>query len=352
MKNIVNYINKYGDKSFKEKGFTNLDFSILSIIPYIDYKESVNYNEPLGTFLSRFLFYTDKKEYIESTVGGKEIYSLIEVMVEKKRYKDILVSDYVYKVNDSEQFAAITYQLDNKNKFIAFEGTNNLLIGWEEDFTYSYLELTPADKDAIKYLNRVISIFDKNIYVGGHSKGGRLALISSMYISRFKQDKIRKIYSFDGPGISLEQLESKEYKLVANKFIHIIPNYSIVGLLLRHDNNYKVVKSSKMDISAHFMFTWYVDDDDFIYTELSNVSKKLDNSIVEWLDEHTVEERKLIVKSIFNIFRDNNITSVNELKNIKNIYNIITSSRSYDNDTLKVIKNFLTFNVSSIIKNK
>ena len=34
------------------------------------------------------------------------------------------------------------------------------------------------------------------------------------------------------------------------------------------------------------------------------------------------------------------------------LYNIITSSRSYDDDTLKVIKNFLTFNVSSIIKNK
>lgn len=352
MKSILNYIDKYGKYTFKDKEFNNLDSAILSIIPYIDLKESSSFKEPLSTFISRFLFYTDKKEFINETVNGKEIYSLAEEIIKTDRYKDILVSDYVYKVNSEEQFAAITYHLDNKNKYIAFEGTNNLLIGWEEDFTYSYLELTPADKDAIKYLNRVISIFDKNIYVGGHSKGGRLAQVSSMYISRFKQDKIKRIYSFDGPGISLEQLESKEYKLIANKFIHFIPNYSIVGLLLRHDNNYKVVKSSKIDIDAHSIFTWHIADDDFIYTELSNLSKKLDKSIVEWLEEHTLEERKLIVKSIFNIFRDNNITSINELKSIKNIYNIITSSRSYDNDTLKVIKNFLTFNVSSIIKNK
>ena len=352
MKNIINYIKKYGDISLKEKPLNNLDSAILTIIPYIDFKEDIIEKIDLNTFLSRFILLTDKNKFIKSGLYKNDIYNLIEELLDKKRYKDILVSDYIYKIDDNEQFGAITYHLNKNTKFIAFEGTNELLVGWEEDFTYSYLDLTASDKDAIKYLNRVINIFDKNIYIGGHSKGGRLSVISGMYISRFKKNKIKRIYSFDGPGLSKEQLYSKNYSLIENKIIHIVPNYSIVGLLLRHKDNYKVVKSTKIDINAHNIFSWYIDEDDFIYTNLSNISKKLDKSIILWLEEHTPEERRIIIKSIFNTFRDLNLTTLDDIGKIKNLFNLLLINKNYDKDTIKVIENFLTFNIAFIIKER
>ena len=352
MKNIIDYVRKYKNTTFKEKEFNILDSAILSIIPYTDIKEPISKKETLNNYLYKFFLYTNKKDYTNNTFKGKDNYVLIEELMDSIRYKDILVSDYIYKVNKEEQFAAITFYLDNNTKYIAFECTNSPLIGWEEDFTYTYLELTLSDKDAIKYLDKAINVFDNTIYVGGHSKGGRLALLSSMYLPKLKRNKVKKIYSFDGPGLSEKQFKSKEYELVKDRFIHILPNYSVIGLLLNHDDNYKVAKSSKIGAEAHAIFSWYIEEDDFKYTNLSSLSIRLENSIKKWLDNHTLEERRLIVKSVFNIFRDNNIYNLYELKNIRNIYNIIIHNNNYDKDTIKVIKNFLKFNISYIIKDK
>lgn len=349
MKNILNYIKEKGDKTFKELEFNNLDSAIFSLLSYIDFTDTLDKEISLNDALTRFLLYKEKNAFYKNGFFQDDLEKLVNTLLDRNRYKDIIVEDYVYKLNNNEQFGVLVLRFDNK-KYISFEGTDDKLVGWEEDLTFGYNELSASDNDAIKYLKKAISLFDKEVYVGGHSKGGRLAIVSTMYLPNIKKNKVKNIYNFDGPGLLNKMFESKEFKSIEDKIVHIIPNYSIVGLLLRHNNNYKVAKSRRIDIYSHSIFTWEINNNDFLYTSLSNVSKKLDISILEWLEEHTEDEMRIMTKSFFNIFRDNNIDSVVDLFKIKNIYKILNNSSKYGDDMAKIIRHFLEFNIKSIFK--
>ena len=349
MKTITNYIEENGDLPFSILKFNNVDSAILTLLTYLDFNDIFIKNITLNDLLRNFILYKDKKEYIERGFYQKDMYNLAESLLDKKRYKDMIISNYVYRLKNNEQFGAMTFNFDN-TKYIAFEGTDETLVGWEEDLACSYLELTPSDKDAIEYVKKEIKMFDKKIYLGGHSKGGRLALTSSMYLPKYKSKKIINIYNFDGPGLLEKLYNSNKYKNIENKIIHIIPKNSIVGLLLTHNNKYQVANTNRIDVNSHSPYFWEIDDIDFKYTELSTISKKLDISISEWLEKHDNYERKLITKSIFNIFRDHEITTVTELFTFKNIVNIFINNKELDNDTKAILKDFFSYNIKSIIK--
>ena len=154
----------------------------------------------------------------------------------------------------------MTFKVNKKFIYVSYEGTDHLLSGWKEDFELAYKFPIESQKYAIEYLNKTIGFFDKNIVIGGHSKGGNLALVASMYAKKSIKKKIIKIYSNDGPGLRKKEIESKEYKSIEEKYIHIIPNYSVVGLLLRHTSNYKVIKSTRKDLMAHSIMTWQINN--------------------------------------------------------------------------------------------
>ena len=102
------------------------------------------------------------------------------------------------------------------------------MVGWEEDFKLSYEFPVPAQTDAIKYLNKNISLFDKKVIVCGHSKGGNLSLVGSMYTNFLKRTKIKEIYSFDGPGLRKKEFLSKRFKQTEKKYKHFICNQSMI----------------------------------------------------------------------------------------------------------------------------
>ncbi len=349
MKTISNYIEEYGDLSFSIFKFNILDSAIFSLLSYLDLTDIYIKDSTINEVLTNFLLYRDKKEYIKKGFYQKDMYELVNLLLDKKRYKDIIISNYVYKIDEKEQFGAMTFTFDNI-KYISFEGTDEKLIGWEEDMACSYLELTPSDKDAIKYAKKEIKLGDKEVYLGGHSKGGRLAITASMYLPSYKKRRIANIYNFDGPGLLETLYNSKKYKSIENKIIYTIPKNSIVGLLLNHNNNYKVVNTNRIDIYAHLIFYWEIEDRDFKYTELSTISKKLDKSISLWLEEHDNYERKMITKSIFNVFRNQELTTVVEVFSFKNMISLFMNSDEFDKDTISILKDFFTFNIKNIIK--
>ena len=349
---IKNYIDKYGDVPFSSKEINNIDYAIFSALPYLDFhriivgKKKITLNEAL----SKFVFFADRKEYIKIGFFQKELYEIVLKMIDKRRYKDLYVSDYVYKLTDVEQFGALTYHLPNRSKIIAFEGTDDNLVSWEEDLAMANTTLAPADKDAIEYLDKMISFFDKKIVVIGHSKGGRLSITSSMYMSEFKQNKIQEIYSFDGPGLLDNELSKMEYQRIKLKIKHFVPNYSVVGMILNHDIKDIVVKGAYIDFRSHSVFDWLVEETDFQKAPLSDISQKWHDSALEWLKIYTPDERKAIFRQIFNVFRDLEITGLAEIFTVKNILNILLKSRKYDDDTKKILKNFFAFTIKNLIK--
>ena len=354
MYDIFGYIKKYGNVSFKDKEFNVIDSMIFSAITYIDYSNIVGKKKVNLSFaLRNFLCIYSIKDYIRSASVEKETIKLAKLMIKSKRYSEVEVYNYEYKLTDVEQFGAITFKMPDGNVFVSYLGTDDNMVAWFEDFNMIHQFPVPAQKDAIKYLNKTVSLFDKKVFVGGHSKGGNLGLVAAMYCNPFIRLKIKKIISLDGPGLRYKEITSKRYKKVHERYEHIIPNYSVIGLLLRHAGTYKVVKSKSISpAESHLVFSWMLEDDNIKEVKLSSVSKKLDNSILIWLDEHDDVTRREMVYRVFSAIREAGITNVKHFGNLKNLYNLIKNIHGLDVGTKTLIKDFFKFNVGYLVSKK
>ena len=231
---FFDYIEYYGDYTFEEKEFNEIDNAILSMLAYVEYNgivsEGNEEKKSLGE-ISKEYFAKYTKEDIENHISGmRTAIELLKAVGDKKRFKDILAFNYLYSGTSESQFSACTFDLGNKTYYVAFEGTDSLISAWEEDCKMAYTFPVEAHKKAKKYL-RKFTFKNVKLIVGGHSKGGNLALVGSMYTNFLVKSKIKRVYSNDGQGLRDEQLNSWRYKKLENKYIHIIPDSSIVGLL-------------------------------------------------------------------------------------------------------------------------
>ena len=356
MKNILSYLKKYKNKTFSEMEFNEIDNVIFSSITYSEFKgiipEDRNYiylNDALIRFVNKYTLKDAKK----LGFAQKDSYKIIQEIIDSKRFSDVIVYGYRYKSSKDMQFCAMIFKVRKLFTYVAFEGTDHLLSGWKEDFEMVYRFPVTAHNEAIDYINEMVNIFDKHVIVGGHSKGGNLALVASMYAHPIIRHKIKEIYSNDGTGLRQEQIESHNYRKVENRLIQILPNYSLVGLLLRHNDNLTVIKSSRKDILAHAVLTWEVEDTKFKRSTLSNISKKLDKSIIEWLDDNDDEKRKKMITEVFKALEDAGIENLYDMKSVKNAINVIKKLSKLDKETKDLVSSFLSYNWNYVLnKNK
>lgn len=335
--NIYDYVKKFGIYDFNKKEFNEIDNLILSVVMYLDFTGIVDYKKNKRDLRSVGLDYLhthNQKEISKLGRAQKDAYKLLKLLIDSKRYKDILLSNYRYISSIDSQFSALTFEIDKKLKFIGFEGTDELLSGWKEDAYMSFKFPVDAQQYAINYINEVVSIFDKNIIVAGHSKGGNLALVATMYSKFYINKKIQKVYSNDGPGLKKEEFESKKYRKIKDKYIHIIPDNSLVGILLKNDS-YHVIKSYKKNILCHSASTWLIDNDHFITSFQSKKSKNTEMKLEECLDKIPYSTKELIINNIFSEYEKKGINNINEIKNIKSTINIIKKINKVDIETKK-----------------
>ena len=77
--------------------------------------------------------------------------------------------NFSYNCNSNSQFSAVTFDLGDGLYFIGFEGTDELISGWEEDCEMSYKFPVEAHILAKKYINK-FTISNAKLILGGHSK--------------------------------------------------------------------------------------------------------------------------------------------------------------------------------------
>lgn len=338
--NLIDYAKDLGNDTFKAKSFNEVDALVLSILPYIDFKDAVPAFKKDAITLSEAAHKLDinllkaKGTFIGNT------YKLLDILSRCERYKNIKLYNYMYIVNTEMQFGALTMRLPDKSTFIAFAGTDSSIVGWEEDFKMAYMYPGVGQKYATVYLNNAIKLLDKNIRIGGHSKGGNLAICGAMNSKFFIKPRIKQIYNFDGPGFLKEQIESKEYKSVQKKINMYIPEQSIIGMILYHTPDYKVVKAKHFSILQHDVFNWKLDKNGFILSKQNKRSKNLEKRLTKKLENISISERLSLVENMFNLFKKNNIKDTKEIK-IKSIFKLIKSFKELDKETKNQLIEFL-----------
>lgn len=342
--NLFSYVDKYGNSSFEEMPFNEVDNAVFSSLSYVSLYGIVpsnRYNKIKIREASDkyFSLYPSNKKYIWAV---KYAVKLFKAISNTRRYGDLHLYNYVYEASDEKQFSAVTIEITPKLLYVSFEGTDHLVSGWKEDFMMTYMFPVASQKKAIDYINRRFIFDRKEIILGGHSKGGNLAMVAGMYANIFVRNKIIRIYNNDGPGLLREYFESKEYERIKDKLVSIIPNYSVVGLLLYHDNDYVVVRASKKGAMSHDIHTWVVADKSFMRAELDCYSKTLEIKIINWLNKYTKLERKRFVFAMFDIFYKAKVESLMEIvENKMIIFELISRSRELDEVDRKMLRDFI-----------
>ncbi len=319
---IYEYLEKYKDIDINEYPWNNMDNLLLSILVYI----------PLNSFFGTKTFNEMCELIINCDIPNKseflapKIKNIIEIIKDYKRYKDLKFKNFENMLNNNTQFGAMVCKIRN-NKIIVFKGTDRSIIGWIENFRCMYEYPTMTQSFAIKYLNNNISLFDKNITVVGHSKGGNMSMCSVMELNNFKFNKIKKVVNFDGPGFRKKEYESIKYKKMSKKLINIVPSNSYIGVLMYNDN-YKIIKTNAHGLSIHYPIYWCYKENDLVSDKLSKISENLHNKSTKELSNIDEESVKEYFESAFKIF-ENKETNIIKF-NIIDIFKLIRSVKGLD----------------------
>jgi hypothetical protein len=337
MNNILDYLEWRGDLSFEQDPFNEVDNLILSTLAYIDFDGIVSFEVKSGRVV---LADIAQKAYdaidLEAPSSKNPFFVQIPGLLCKVaatvRFGRLELSNYINRINfdNSEQFSAIVFSLSNNLHYIAFRGTDDTLIGWKEDFQMSFMDVVQAQKDAVEYVKYILHDLEGSIYLGGHSKGGNLAVYAAASLEEVN-DRILAVYNNDGPGFQEKFLESEGYHNVLNKLHTIMPKSSIVGMLMEHLENYVVVNSNQIGIGQHNVFSWEVLGNHFVYKpSLKKSSIILNRAIRGWLSKISVEERATFVEEMFDIIYSTGLITVSALS---------TEKQTAANGMIKAYKN-------------
>lgn len=343
MENINDYLIKYGNLTFVEKTFNEIDYLILARLSYI----------PFESILKTFEKETIGNLYTISTTLEKDSIRynwptdilFLKLMGESKRFKDLIISDFVYILDKEEenQFAAIMIHLDDGINYISYRGTDSTFVGWKEDFYLSFKTHINSQVSAKKYLEKVAKKYPNNNFIlGGHSKGGNIAIYASAFCKDDIKNRILSIVNYDGPGFMKEVIESKEYNSILDIITTIVPQNSIIGRCMYHKGDFIIVESTQTGIMQHDVYSWNIDDDRFVYMDdLTKQSDFVDNTITKWIEVVDSEQRKQIIDVIFDILYRSDYTNFYQLTEnwIDSARYLTQKYHNLDEETKKIILN-------------
>ncbi|WP_417046606.1 Mbeg1-like protein [Enorma massiliensis] len=324
--------------TFNQKPFGPVDAAVLSQACMIDGAGVVPEPSALPSLIDRAvtLLAPDSRgvtfanlmrsELFEGMFTGlvpDDIRRLLMALAASPRYRDLRLCGYrsVFDEASRTQFAATTFTWRNAFSFVGFCGTDVSATGWRENFDMAYMDEVPAQGLAREYLEHMASRLPGELHVGGHSKGGNLALYAALTCSAGACERISRVWCLDAPGFRAGRFAAEDFTrlalragagdedsaanagtLRACKIERIIPQDSLVGVLLECPVPARVVRSNAQGLMQHSVFTWEISDDrsDFVEAErLGEGLQALHDVLAEWLASMDDERCEQVVDALF-----------------------------------------------------
>lgn len=318
MANILDYIDWRGDLSFEVSPFCTIDALILAQLSYVPFEGIIEerFGRPVPLTVAAMRFDPEKVPEKLRIISFKEDCELIEKLKGTVRFGNIMLDGYISETSGGQgkQFAALTCILPDGRRFVSFRGTDDTIVGWKEDFNFSYLNETPSQKRAVSYLNDNLSDSEYRLILGGHSKGGNLSVYSAMKCNDGIRSRIDRIFDLDGPGFRDETASSEEYRRIIGRIESIIPESSLVGQLLTANVHHSIVRSSASGIGQHSIYSWQLKGTRLEQAqELSTTGSIINKTMSSWLSSMDDESRRMLVKAIFDVLEAPEAETFSEL---------------------------------------
>lgn len=361
MANILDYLKWRGDIPFTQVTLNEIDSLILSRVSYFPFDNLIKENEQI-TIAEAYDRFEKEKE--KGRILQIDDLNLFPLLAQSERFKDLILTNYINKLDakQEKQFAAITICLPNKLLYVSYRGTDNTLIGWKEDFNMSFSSHVPSQKDSANYLNEIARNYKGNIIVGGHSKGGNLAVYAATFCNDRAKKRIIEVYNEDGPGFDEDIIATSEYHEMITKVHTYIPQSSVIGRLLNHQEAYTVVQSTATGIMQHDLYSWQVLGSKFIsLEEVTNGSQFVDKTIKGWVKAVSPEQRAQFIDILFEILNSTDASTLSELSSkklntakvlLKNYQNIDEENKEIISKTIHALLDIVKENLKENITHK
>ncbi len=322
MANMFDYLKWRGDLPFGRDPLNAVDALIFSTLAYVSFTQRTEGGPENAVTLreaSEAFFAQDNLEYRYLV---KHDLNLLREAAETTRFGETKLCRYRDELvpEKETQFAAMTFLLDDGTAFLAFRGTDYTLVGWKEDFNMCFQQTIPAQRLAAQYVRDVAAELEVPLHLGGHSKGGNLAVFAAARSSPMTQARILDVYNNDGPGFDSYLMGDPGYLAMVPKIHTFVPQSSVIGMLLEHEEPYTVIKSKSVGVMQHAPYSWEVLGKAFIpMEEVSQSSQFLDATIKQWLSDMPKEERLQLVEVLYSLLSTGGVDRALDIFQPKNL---------------------------------
>ncbi len=339
--NIIAYLQTYGQETFSERAFSEVDALILCQFSYLKFDGII---PEIPEWLSAGDGHSENQTgsektagrtlknpaYMDHNAGGlpkmvtlldiwrnpnrenmfydtrfeEENRALAEAMLLSKRFRNARFGLFMDFVSGQEQvqFSTLTCVLEDGSVKIIYRGTDESIVGWREDMDMAFTYPVPGQELSSRYLELAAGCFDGALDILGHSKGGNLAVYAAMNASGQVQERINTIYNMDGPGFKKGVCSLELFAKIEPKILKIIPRSSLVGMILENYGGYRVVDSSAVGLLQHFACSWVVEGREFAWLDKVDEGQRiLNDALHEWLNRLTEEDQRAFVDTLFEI---------------------------------------------------
>ncbi len=360
MKNIIDYIHEYGNREFDDLPFNEVDALILSQFSYFRWDNIIPdlLDDSEGIPLIKMAKKADPDHVYKKELYPLENEKLLNAMLETKRFREMVCNFYTTKTNEDVQiqFAAFTCFLKGSLPVIVFRGTDGTVVGWREDFNMAFSRPVAGQRLASLYVNQVALRIKGDFIVAGHSKGGNLAAFSAMSAVKGVRERIREIYSFDGPGFRKEILEEYDYKAVSARIKKYMPESSIVGILLEGTNDYITVKSRAVSGALqHNPYSWEVKDYSFETAKaIKRSSVIMHRSMNSWVMELDERQLGMFVDTLFDVISASGAKDIPQIASDKKnwVMAVRKAAQNLDEDKRENFINIMKELFDAVYKNR
>lgn len=351
MGNIADYAKWRGDLTFLKDPLNEVDDIIFGMLAHVEFDKALNYiGKDSLTLLEMNRIFDEigyGRNHKELYMGEKSAIDILGMIADTQRFGNVIVTNHVNHIDQENmiQFSATEFQLTSDTSYIAFRGTDDSIAGWKEDFIIATGEMT-ASYEAASYLNQYEDT-NKTLYVGGHSKGGHLAVYAAAKASKNIKKHIHTVYSNDGPGFHETFFDLSELEDIRSKIISIVPRESFVGMLMENVTEHQIVQSDKHGLLQHNAIYWRVEGNKLLRSKsLSSRSAKIHKAMLAWVGGMDEKQRNAFINDLFLVLDASGYKTVidieeNVLKSIpamtKAINNLAPETKKQVGDVIKYL---------------
>lgn len=316
--NITDYVWEHGE-TFDERPLCRVDSLVFSQLCYFQLPTAAEAawgweGLPIHE-LWRSDWIDEMTDHMYDPPGAKR---LIAALSASPRYRDVRIFGYTMQLDrlTQMQFSAMSFEFAKGCTYVAFRGTDNTVVGWKENLNMAFQVRVPSQEQALRYFERIGSRVGGRLWVGGHSKGGNLAIYVGITCRQDLYQRLECCYSHDGPGFTPTMLAELDTEHRDVKFDKTVPKSSVFGMLFDHgEQDADVVRSASSGFAQHDPLSWEVDGCDFVIVDrLGRTATYVDSSLNAWIDRASLEERQRFVEAVFNIMTANDAQYTHEIR--------------------------------------